>query len=151
AWEQDELGELLQISQLRDRMTLVSQVTVKTVQTTAYSPVIVLSATASTAKRAQELVKAWAEVCVEVSEEVYSSGKTGVREFIGGRFDSTETDLDAVNQQIRDVEIEWNDELAAAQLAKVHARLLDYQEKLIDTNVKIATVNEEIQGIQTYY
>lgn len=149
-WSGDELENLRLISKLRKRMSLQSQVTEKTVQQTMFSPIVVLTARASTAAQAQDLVRAWAEVCEEVSEEVYKTGKTGVRDFIGDQFESTRAELQEVNEEIRDVEIEWNDDLAAAKIAKVHSRLLDYQEKLIDTHVKIATVSEEIRSTQEY-
>jgi len=149
-WSEEDAERLLEISRLKKQLRLEVTVSEKTATSVQYSPVIELYAEASTAENAQALAQAWAEVCEEVSREVYEQGRTGLKEFIGDRFADTTVELETAGTAIRDLEIEWNDELAHAKMAKVHSRLLDYQEKLIDTEVKIATVQEELAHAQGF-
>lgn len=147
-WDAEDLERLERISVLRKTFDLTTSVSQKTVSVTLYSPVIVLKAKASTAEQARDLVMAWAQVCEEVSREAYEKNKSGLLDFVEERFTNTQTELAGVAGQIRDMEIEWNDELSKAQLAKLHNRFLDYQEKIIDRKVQIETTRQEIRELE---
>lgn len=147
-WDEDDLESLKELSSLRSRMTVITEITEKNVTSMKYSPVIRLKARAGTPEQAQHLAEAWAEVSKELAVTVYKQGKTGLTDFMRSSFEDTRTMLTDLNRQIRDVEIEWNDELEQARLAKTHTRYLDYQEKIIDTNVKLAALREELASLE---
>lgn len=148
-WPQEDLDILDKISSLRKRMFIETQITEKTVNGVNYSPVIVLRAHAGTPEQARDLAAAWAQVAEDLSEEIYQKGKSGVKEFVEERFTSANTDLDRVGAEIRDFEIEWNDDLEHARMAKKHARLLANEEKLIDLAVEAETAKAEIAKLRT--
>ncbi|MFM1919754.1 MAG: G-rich domain on putative tyrosine kinase [Candidatus Hydrogenedentota bacterium] len=148
SWTQEELEDLQKISQLRKMMTLVAEVSQKTVSTTEYSPMITLTATADTPDHARDLVLAWAQVCEEVSRQAYEKGKSGLLNIAQEQFNSTRGELETVGGQIRDAEIEYNDELARAQLMQVHERYLDYIRKTADKTVEIETTRKEIAELE---
>lgn len=147
-WEQEELEELNKISVLRKAMTLQIEVAQKTVSTTDYSPMLVLTATSSTPEHARDLVLSWAQVCEDVSQQAYEKGKSGLLKIAQEQFDSTRGELEEVGSRIRDSEIEWNDELARAQLLQVHTRYLDYMQKMTDKGIEIATTRKEIGELE---
>jgi uncharacterized protein involved in exopolysaccharide biosynthesis len=147
-WSEEDIADIKKISVLRKALQLKTEVAQKTVSVTQYSPIITLSATAGTAEHSRDLVQAWGQACEEISKEAYEKSKFGLLGFVQDRFDATRTDLESVSGQIRDMEITWNDELSKAQLANTHLRFLNYQEKLIDQRIKIATTLEEIAGLE---
>lgn len=147
-WSDKEMEAINRISFLRKAMKLEAEVSQKTVSNTTYSPVIVLTSTADSPEHARQLVTAWAEVCEEVSREAYEKSKHGVLNFMENRFEDTHKQLETVAGEIRDMEINWNDELAKAQLAKLHTRFLDYQEKIQDRKVQIETTKKEIEELE---
>ncbi len=148
-WKAEELEELKKISVLRKAMRLQIEVAQKTVSTTDYSPMLVLTATSDSPEHARDLVLSWAKVCEEVSQQAYEKGKTGLLKIAQEQFDSTRGELEEVGGQIRDAEIEWNDELSRAQLLQVHTRYLDYMQKMTDKGIEIETTKQEIGALET--
>lgn len=148
-WTEEELTRLKRISVLRKLMNLEVTVAQKTVSTTQYSPIITLTADGDSAEHARDLAKAWAEVCEEVSREAFETSKLGLLSFVRNRFDSTKSEVEGVSGRVRDIEIQWNDELSKAELANKHDRLLDYQEKTIDQRIKIETTKQEIADLES--
>ena len=148
AWTEDELESLGEISNLRGRMTVSTEVTEKNVTSMKYSPVINLTATAGSPEQAQHLARAWAEVSEDLAVSLYDKSKSGLTQFMRSSFEDTREMLTDINRQIRDVEIEWNDELENARILKTHTRSLDYHEKIMDTDIKIAATQEEIAVLE---
>lgn len=148
SWTETDLERVKRISSLRNMVTMEVKVAQKTVSATQYSPIITLTAEGSTAEHARDLAKAWAEVCEEVSREAFDTSKLGLLNFVSDRFDSTKASVEGVSGRIRDMEIQWNDELSKAELANKHDRLLDYQEKTIDQRIKIETTKKEIADLE---
>lgn len=148
-WSEQEVERLKRISVLRKLLNLRVTVAQKTVSVTMHSPIITLTAEGDSAEHARDLVKAWAEVCEEVSREAFETSKLGLLSFVRNRFDSTNGQVQEVSGRVRDIEIQWNDELSKAELANKHDRLLDYQEKTIDQRIKIATTKQEIADLES--
>lgn len=147
-WPEDDLALLDELSRVRGRMFVTTEVTEKSVTVTKYSPVIVLTARAGTPEQAAHLAQAWADVSETLAMTLYDKGKTGLTDFMRSSFEDTREMLTEVNRQIRDVEIEWNDELENARILKKHTRHLDYEEKIEDTDMKIAALSEEIASME---
>lgn len=147
-WPEDDLESLEALSELRKRMEIEIEVVEKTAYGVSHSPVIVLKAQAGTPEQARDLAQAWAEVSEELAEDLYRKGKTGLRDFIGERYDSAREELTNVNEMVRDIEIEWNDELERARMQNKHSRLLAYEEKLTDLRMQIASTRAELAEIQ---
>lgn len=150
-WTEDALEELSKLTDLRSRMYVTTEVSEKNVTATKYSPVIRLTARARTPEQAQHLAQAWAQVSTNLAMKLYTKGKTGLSEFMRKSFEDTKTMLFDVNKQIRDSEIEWNDELEHARLAKKHERYLQYEEKRTDAEVKLAALMKEIELLQSSF
>jgi len=148
-WAPEDLKHLSEIKQLRNQMSASVEVNEKTVTGVRYSPVITLKARASTPEHARDLAKAWAEVTEELTASLYQKGKTGLKDFVNGRFDVSRDDLMGVHQKLLDIELEWNDELEHARLFNKHERLLTYEEKLTDLQIQIATATKEVQDLKT--
>lgn len=149
--DQDDLDELDELSSMRDRLYVTTEISEKNVTSMKYSPVIRLTARASTALQAQHLAQAWAEVSEELALTLYSKGKSGMTEFMRKSFEEARTQLTDINRQIRDVEIEWNDELEQTRLAKKHERFLGYEEKLTDNYVKLASTQKELAELEAAF
>ncbi len=147
-WTEDDLEGLLELSSIRGRMFVSTEVTEKNVTSMKFSPVIRLKARAGTPEQAQHLAQAWAQVSEELAVSLYKKGKSGLTDFMRASFDDTRTMLTDLNREIRDVEIEWNDELENARVLKTHARYLDYHEKIMDTEMKIAATQKEIAVLE---
>ncbi len=129
-------------------MVIEIEITEKTAYGVSHSPVILLKAQAGTPEQARDLAQAWAEVSEEMAEDLYRKGKTGLRDFIGERYGSARDELTEVNAMVRDIEIEWNDELEKARMQNKHARLLAYEEKLTDLRMQIAASKAELAKIE---
>ncbi len=147
-WSPEDIESIEEISQMRKCMDTYVEITEKTVQGVVRSPVILLKSRSDTPEKARDLAQAWAEVGEELANKLNKKGKSGLKEFITGRFDSSKQGLEGIRRQIRDVEIEYNDELEHARLAKKHERLISYEEKLVDLRMQIATTKEEIADLQ---
>lgn len=147
-WPERDLEALDELSSIRKRLYITTEVTEKNVTSMRFSPVIRLTARASTPRQAQHLAEAWAEVAVETAKSLYIKGKSGMLEFMDSGFQNAKNELSDINAQIRDVEIEWNDELENARLGKKHSRLLEYEENLLDNEVKLATLQKEIEALE---
>jgi len=146
-FDEADLESLDKASSLRKRMIVTTEVTEKSVTGMKYSPVLRLKGRARTPEQAQFLTKAWAEVSTELASQVYIEGKSGLKNFMSLRFAGARDELRDVQTALRDVEIEWNDELENARLGKKHSRLLDYEEKLMDNTVKMASLQKEIEQL----
>ena len=149
--DQDDLDELDELSSMRDRLYVTTEISEKNVTSMKYSPVIRLTARAGTALQAQHLAQAWAEVSQELALTLYSKGKSGMTDFMRKSFEDARTQLTDINRQIRDVEIEWNDELEQTRLAKKHERFLGYEEKLTDNYVKLASTKKELAELEAAF
>lgn len=147
-WPEKYLSSLNEISNLRKAMSAEIEITEKTVNGVSYSPVIVLKARADTPECALDLAQAWSDVAQELTASLYQKGKTGMKDFMSGRFDNSKTELIGVHQDLLKIELEWNDELEHARLFKKHERLLLYEEKLIDLRTQIATASKELEDLQ---
>jgi uncharacterized protein involved in exopolysaccharide biosynthesis len=150
-WDEDSLEALDELSSLRDRMYITTEVTEKNVTSMKYSPVIRLTARADTPERAQQLAQAWAIVSEEMTRELYLKGKSGLKDFMQDRFEVARDELKELNAEIRDIEIEWNDELEGARLGKKHTRRLEYEEKQTDAMVRIAATKEELASLEAAF
>jgi uncharacterized protein involved in exopolysaccharide biosynthesis len=147
-WPPDDMEILDEPSQLRKFLRPVVKITEKTVSGVSYSPVIVLKARAGSPEQARDLAKAWAEVTEELTATLYQKGKTGLKDFVTGRFDASREDLMGVHEELLKIELEWNDELEHARLFKKHERLLNYEEKLTDMKIQIATSTKELEDLK---
>lgn len=147
-WPEKDLESLDEISRLRRRMRVQVEITEKTAYGVARSPVMLLKAHARTPEQARDLAQAWAQVAEDLANRLYQKGKTGLKEFVETRFADTRQDLLSVRAQIRDLEIEWNDELEHERMAKKHSRLLDYEEKSIDLAMKIEATRTELAELR---
>jgi hypothetical protein len=147
-WPQDDLEILDEPSQLRKFLRPEVKITEKTVSGVSYSPVIVLKARAGSPEQARDLAKAWAEVTEELTATLYKKGKTGLKGFVTGRFDASRDELMGVHEELLKIELEWNDELEHARLFKKHERLLNYEEKLTDMKIQIATSTKELEDLK---
>lgn len=147
-WSEKDLLAVEEISNLRKQMNPEVEITEKTVQGVVRSPVVVLKARANTPEHARDLAQVWAEVSEAVANALYQKGKSGLKDFVTGRFDTAKLGLEDIRGKIRDLEIEYNDELEHARLAKKHERLISYEEKLIDLNMQIVATKAEIADLQ---
>jgi len=147
-WEEKDIAALHRISQLRRRMSISIEVVEKTAHGTTYSPVIVLKARAGTPELAQGLVQAWAEVCEELSRGMYSKGKTGMKDFVGAKFDTAQAELLDVVEKIRDLEISFNADLEEVRMLEKHNRLLSHESSLAEVDIDIGTRKAEIESIR---
>ncbi|HPO13834.1 MAG TPA: Wzz/FepE/Etk N-terminal domain-containing protein [Candidatus Hydrogenedentes bacterium] len=147
-WSQEDLLAVEEISNLRNQMNTEVEITEKTVQGVVRSPVVVLKARANTPEHARDLAQVWAAVSEEVANKLYQKGKSGLKDFVTGRFDTAKLGLEDIRGKIRDLEIEYNDELEHERLTKKHERLISYEEKLIDLNMQIASTKAEIADLQ---
>lgn len=147
-WPERDLEALEEISRLRRRMRVQVEITEKTAYGVARSPVMLLKARAHTPEQACDLAQAWGEVAEELANRLYQKGKTGLKDFVQTRFADTRQDLLSVRAQIRDLEIEWNDELEHERMAKTHSRLLNYEEKAIDLAMKIEATKTELEELR---
>ncbi len=147
-WEEEDLASLEKMSKLRKRMRISVEVTEKSAYRITYSPVIVLSARGSTAEQAADLANAWAQVSEDLAKELYLQGKTGLKKFIDERFDANMTELQVAAAEIRDVEIEYNDELQRQRLGEKHARLMGYEKKRTDLLMEIESTKAEIVEVR---
>lgn len=147
-WTTDDLALLDELSSVRKRLSIEVDITEKNVTSMRYSPIIRLTARASTARQAQHLAEAWGEVAIETAKTLYIKGKSGVLEFMESGFQSAKKELTDLNGQIRDVEIEWNDELENARLGRKHSRLIEYEEGLLDNEMKLATLTKEMEALE---
>ncbi len=148
-WPEEDKEQLSQLSSLRKRMRVTTEVVEKTAYGTSHSPVIVLTARAARPEYARDLAEAWAAVAEQLANNLYAKGKTGVKDFVEERFTTARADLFDVSAAIRDVEIEYNDELAGARLQNKHGRLLSYEEKVDDLEMQIASVEEELRSLRS--
>ena len=147
-WPKNALENINDIDKLRRRMAIDIEVVKKTAMDVERSPVMVLRATAGKPEQAQELADTWAQVAEELATELNVKGKTGLQTFVEDRFKTAEKGLISVQGKIRDIEIEWNDDLEQARMKKKNDRLLSYEEKLIDLQLNIATTKAEITNLQ---
>ncbi len=148
-WPERDLESLDETSQLRRRMYVRVEITEKTAYGVVRSPVMLLKAQARTPEQARDLAQAWAQVAEDLANRLYQKGKTGLKDFVQTRFSDTRQDLLSVRAQIRDLEIEWNDELEHERMAKTHSRLLDYEEKAIDLAMKIEATTTELEELRS--
>lgn len=149
--DQDDLDNLNEVSSMRTRLFVTTDISEKNVTNMKYSPVIRLTARAKTAEQAQHLAQAWGEVSQDLAKSIYTKGKVGIQEFMRSEFEDSREKLTDVNRQIRDVEIDYNDEAERTRLTKKQERLLTYEEKLTDNAIKLATLEKELAELQTSF
>ena len=148
-WTEDALEELSRLSVLARCMTLTTEVTEKTAYGTTYSPVIVLTAEADTADHARQLAQTWAQVAERTAADLERKGKTGLEDFVQESLKEAQTQLETLNAAIRDLEIEWNEELERARLTQTHSRLLTYEAKHEDLQMQMGALEKQIEALQS--
>lgn len=149
--DQDDIDALDEVSSMRRRLFVTTDISEKNVTNMKYSPVIRLTARAKTAEQAQHLAQAWGEVSEELARTIYTKGKTGIQEFMRSEFEDSREMLMDISRQIRDVEIDYNDEAERTRLSKKQERLLTYEEKLTDNAIKLATLEKELSEMQASF
>lgn len=147
-WSPDDLEELEKIEVLRKRLTIETTVTQKSAYGSAYSPVIELHAEAGTPEQAKELAEAWAVVAEKLSSELSRRGQSGSIDFLREKFATASDELTKINTELRDFEIDFNDELEEARLKNMHERRLTYEESLIDLRMTKEGLAKEIEMLK---
>ncbi len=147
-WPEKDIRELENVSGLRKRMTIDLEIVKKTATDVVRSPVIVLRAKAGNPEQARDLAQTWAVVGEEVATKLNQKGKSGLKDFVQARFDGAMEGLTSVRKKILEMELQWNDELERDRLTKKHNRMLVYEEKVLDTEMQIATAKAEIADLK---
>ena len=148
-WTKGELEELARPSVLARCMTLTTEVTEKTAYGTTYSPVIVLTAEADTPEHARDLAQTWAKVAEKRAADLERKGNTGLEDFVNKSLGEAQKQLETLNAAIRDLEIEWDEELERARLTQTHSRLLTYEAKHEDLQMQMGALEKKIEALQT--
>lgn len=147
-WPQEDLEDLEKIEALRSRLTIETTVTQKSAYGSAYSPVIELHAQAGTPEQARDLAQAWAVVAEKLSSELSRRGQSGSIDFLREKFATASDELTKINSELRDFEIDFNDELEEARLKNMHERRLTYEESLIDLRMTKEGLAKEIEMLK---
>ncbi|MBN2308818.1 MAG: hypothetical protein JXR94_07610, partial [Candidatus Hydrogenedentes bacterium] len=146
-WPEADLERLAKPSVLRGSLSVTTEVVQKTAYGTTYSPMIVLSANWGSGEQARDLAQAWAEVAEKAAATLYQKGKSGLKAFVDEQFGAASTELAAVQGQIRDLEMDWDQQQEEERLQATHTRLLDYEKEREAVALLIGMAQEEIAAL----
>lgn len=146
--ERDEDTEV-PLEDVRSSMTLRTEILKQTAYDVEYVPLITLSYRASDPDIAAAMANEWATLAIALSQEVGTKGKAGSLEFLQGRFEQVNEQLELVEALIEEHEALWDIESMTLRLQEVQKVITEYELDQVRLNTDIESHQAELAALET--
>jgi uncharacterized protein involved in exopolysaccharide biosynthesis len=140
--------EELPLEDVRKAMTLRTQIFKQTAYDVEYVPLIVLAYRATDPEIAAAMANEWSELAIALSKELSAKGTTGSLEFLQGRFEGVNQQLEEIEQAIQEHETLWDLDSLTLRLQDTQKLITEYELDQIRLSTDIESYQAELAEIE---
>lgn len=144
-----ERGEdtAISLEDVRSAMTLRTEILKQTAYDVEYVPLLTLSYRASDPEFAAALANEWARLAIELSGDVSAKGKSGSAEFLQGRLEQVNEQLETVEASIQEHETQWDIEAMTLRAQEMQKVITEYELDQVRLNTDIESARAELEAV----